>query len=161
MKWTTEFRNLNSCMTFFMKYLSKHSKKLSVDTKQIPRFATHDENGISATLQSRQELYHSLGVQWVVMLVKHKASVPTLRQILLHMVSFELRCWLLLDQLQKPKSWVSTLLSDYSIHAWHALVMEFVIRKQHRNHATLKCSIVFREIHLLFAKNKLPFLSFL
>lgn len=83
----------------------------------------------------------------------HEAVAPTFRQILLHVVSFELRCWLLPDQQQKASSWVSTLLNGYSVHAHHALVMELVIHKQYRKHVTLKCSMIFRKIHLLFAKN--------
>lgn len=50
----------------------------------------------------------------------HEAAVSTFRQILLHVMSFELRCWLLPDQLQKANSQVSTLLHDYNVHACHA-----------------------------------------
>lgn len=52
----------------------------------------------------------------------HEAAVPTFRQILLHVMSFELRCWLFSDQLQEPNSQVSTLLHDHSVHACHTLV---------------------------------------
>lgn len=71
-----------------MKYLSKHTKKLSIDTKQISRCAPLMMKTVFLLPCNQGNNYTTASCDGDE---SHEAAAPTFRQILLHVVSLELK----------------------------------------------------------------------